>query len=92
MFLSGGVDEVFPPRAKNKAAVQLQLMAQLLDNSLVLLHGLIVELCGLIERGLEVLNLLIVQLRGLIECGFEVLNLPGETLQQVVTFAMIRRP
>ena len=58
MSLSGGFDQSFPPWAKDVAAVELQLSAQLFDELLVLLDGLIVELRGLIERGLEVLNLL----------------------------------
>lgn len=57
MSLFGGINEAFPPRAKNEAAVELQLMVQLSDDSFVLLHGLIVELRGLIERGLEILDL-----------------------------------
>ena len=56
--LSGGFDQPFPPWAKDVAAVEFQLPAQLLDGLLVLLDGLIVELRGFIERGLEVLNLL----------------------------------
>jgi hypothetical protein len=56
--LSRGFDQSFPPWAKDEAAVELQLAAQLLDELLVLLDGLRMELCGLIERGLEVFNLL----------------------------------
>jgi hypothetical protein len=53
-----GFDQSFPPWAKDNAAEELQLSAQLLDKLLVLLDGLRMELCGLIERGLEVFNLL----------------------------------
>ena len=56
--LSRGFDQSFPPRAKDIAAVELQLAAQLLNELLMLLYSLGVELCGLIERGSEVFNLL----------------------------------
>ena len=72
MSLSWGFNQPFPPWAKDEAAVELQLAAQLLDELIVLLDGLRMELCGLIERGLEVLNLLSMEFRGLIECGLEI--------------------
>jgi hypothetical protein len=56
--LSGGFDQPFTPRAEDVAAVELQLTAQLSDELLMLLDGLGVELCGLIECGLEVIDLL----------------------------------
>jgi hypothetical protein len=56
--LSGGFDQPFPPWAEGVATVELQLAAQLFDELLMLLDGLGVELCGLIECGLEVIDLL----------------------------------
>ena len=58
MSLPGGFHQPFPPRAKDVAAVELELPAQFFDGLFVFLDGLIVELRGLVERGLEVLNLL----------------------------------
>lgn len=75
MSLSWGFDQSFPPWAKDETAVELQLAAQLLDELLVLLDGLRMALCGLIDRGLKVLNLLSMEFRGLIECGLEIVNL-----------------
>jgi hypothetical protein len=56
--LAGGFDQPFSPRAKDVAAVELQLLTQFLDGLLVFLEGLIVDLRGLIKRGLEVFDLL----------------------------------
>ncbi|HUE16795.1 MAG TPA: hypothetical protein VMR25_21645 [Planctomycetaceae bacterium] len=58
MSLSGGFHQSFTPWAKDEAAVEIQLSAQLFNSLFVLLDGLIVELRGLIKRGLKVLNLL----------------------------------
>ena len=58
MSLSRGFHQPFPPWTKDVAAIELQLVAQLLDELLMLLDGLIVKLAGFIERGLEVLDLL----------------------------------
>jgi hypothetical protein len=56
--LSRGFDQSFPSWAKDEAAVELQLAAQLFDELLMLLNGLIMEFCGFIQCGLEILNLL----------------------------------
>jgi hypothetical protein len=90
--LSRGFHQPFPPWAKDVAAVELELAAQLLDELLMLLDGLIVELAGFIERGLKILDLLTMELRGLIERRLEVFDLPSEPAQQVVTLLRISRP
>ena len=56
--MSRSFDRPFTPRAEDVAAVEIQLAAQLFDELLMLLDGLGVKLCGLIESGLEVFELL----------------------------------
>jgi hypothetical protein len=56
--LSGSLDQAFAPRAKDIAAENLNLPAQLIDGLLVFFDGLIVELRNLIECGLEIFDLL----------------------------------
>ena len=92
MSLSRGFHQSFPPWAKNIAAVEAQLSAQLFNELLMLLDGLSVELAGLIERGLKILDLLVTELRGLVEREFEVFQLLSELVEQVVTLARISRP
>ena len=46
------------PRAEDVATVELQLLAQLSDELIMLLDGLTVELAGFNERGLKILYLL----------------------------------
>ena len=76
MSLARSLDQPFPPWAKDVAAEKLDLPAQVIDDLLVFLGGLIVELRGLVERGLEVLDMLRVR----------------DPVQQVVTLAWIGRP
>ena len=67
--LAGGIRQPFPPRAENIAAVEIDLVTQVVDRLLLFLDSLLVELRGLIEcgavvveGGLEILDLLSVRL------------------------------
>ena len=88
MPLPRGFHQPFPPRAENIAAVEIELVAQLVDRLLLFLDSLVVELTGLIECGPEIFG------RGLevFGRGLEVLDLLSEPAQQVVTFAGIGGP
>ena len=81
MPLSGGFHQPFPPRAKDIAAVEIELVAQFVDRLLVFLDGLVVELRGLIECSAKI-----------VEGGLEVLDLLSEPAQQVVTLVRISGP
>ena len=58
MSLARGLDQPFPPWAKDVAAVKFQLPPQLFECLFVFLDGLLVELRGLVQRGLKILDLL----------------------------------
>jgi hypothetical protein len=92
MPLSRVIHHAFSPRSKEVAAKQLDLTTQLLDSLVVLLDRLIVEVGRLIKCGPELLDLLISMLSGLVERSPKIVNLPGELIQELVTFAWISRP
>jgi hypothetical protein len=56
--LSRSIYEPFPPWAEDVAALEIDLAAQLFDELIVLLNGLIVKLRGFLECGPEVFDLL----------------------------------
>ena len=90
--MSGGFHQPFPPRTENIAAVEIELVTQLVDGLIAFLNGLVVELGGLFKCGLEILDLLGVKLGGLIEISLEIPDLLSELAQQVVAFAGISGP
>ena len=56
--MSGSFYQSLTPRAEDVATVEFYLSAQLFDELLMLLDGLIMEFCGFIQCGLEILNLI----------------------------------
>jgi hypothetical protein len=81
MPLAGGVCVPFPPRSENIAAVEIELVTQVVDRLLLFLDSLLVELGGLFECGAVV-----------VEYGLEVRDLLSVTAQQIVAFAGISGP
>jgi hypothetical protein len=79
--LSGGFYQPLPSRTKDVAAVEFDLMTQLVDRMLLLLDGLLVELGSLIECSAVI-----------VEGSLKVRDLLSVLTQQVVAFAGISGP
>jgi hypothetical protein len=86
--LAGVIGVPFPPRAEDIAAVEIELVPQVVDGLLLFLDSLLVDLTGLIECGPEIFG------RGLevFGLGLEIDDLLSVLAQQVVALVGISGP